>query len=85
VALGPDAAGVVREVFLRGGAKVRSHLDYQLDDVGVLISRLLQHGDTLAEIAKGLGRGEVGEPMSIIGASADALLELENELKKELA
>ena len=43
------------EVFLHG-AKVGSDADGLHADVGVLVSRLLQHGDTLEAIAAGMAR-----------------------------
>jgi hypothetical protein len=44
------------EVFVRG-LKPGAHLDALLDDAAVLISRLLQHGDSIVEIKKSLGAG----------------------------
>ena len=59
------------EVFL-SGAKSGSDVDGLLADLGVLLSRALQHGDSIEELAAGmgrLGRGEV--PASIVGAILD--------------
>jgi hypothetical protein len=67
--LAPD--GRVLEVFLRGGGRVGSDLDFLLDDIAVLTSRLLQHGDTLDAIAAGLGRLPDGAPASVIGAAIE--------------
>ena len=45
------------------------------DDIGVLISRLLQHGDTPGALAAGLGRLGNGQgPASLIGAVAASLV-----------
>ncbi len=61
------------EIFLHG-AKPGSDTDLLLDDVGVLISRLLQYGDPPAVLAAGLGKlGDGKSPASIIGAIADVL------------
>ena len=61
------------EVFIHG-AKPGSATDLLCDDIGVLISRLLQHGDTPAALAAGLGKLGSGQgPASLIGAIADAL------------
>jgi len=48
--------GAVREVFLRRGGPPGSDMDRLLDDVGVLMSRLLQLGEDPAVLAKSLGR-----------------------------
>ena len=50
------ATGAVREVFLRRGGPPGSAMDRLLDDVGVLLSRLLQLGDDPADLTRGLGR-----------------------------
>lgn len=68
------ATGEVREAFLRGGGRVGSDTDLLLDDLAVLVSRLLQHGESPAEIARGLGRLPDGAPASIAGAVVDVLV-----------
>jgi hypothetical protein len=61
------------EVFLHG-AKPGSDTDLLCDDIGVLVSRLLQHGDSPDALAAGLGKlGDGKSPASIIGAVADVL------------
>ncbi len=50
-----------------------SDTDLLCDDIGVLISRLLQHGDSPAALASGIGRLGNGDPASIVGAIADVL------------
>ena len=58
------------EVFIHG-AKPGSDADLLGDDIGVLISRLLQHGDSPAALAAGLGKLGNGQgPASLIGAIA---------------
>ncbi len=48
-----------------------SDTDLLCDDIGVLISRLLQHGDDPAALAAGLGKlGDGQGPASLIGAVA---------------
>ncbi len=57
------------------GAKVGSDVDGLHADVGVLLSHLLQHGDTLDAIAAGMARlGAQRSPASIIGAALDLLV-----------
>ena len=62
---------------MRGGGRVGSDTDFLLDDIAVLLSRLLQHGDTLALIARGVGRTASGAPSSLIGGVVDKLVEIE--------
>jgi hypothetical protein len=69
--------GRVLECFLRGGGRVGSDVDALLDDVAILVSRGLQHGDHLADIARGLGRLPGGAPSSIVAAVVDELVRLE--------
>ena len=66
----PD--GRTGEVFIHG-AKPGSDTDLLCDDIGVLVSRLLQYGDDPASLAAGVGRLGNGDPASIIGAIADIL------------
>ncbi len=66
----PD--GSPGEVFIHG-AKPGSDTDLPCDDIGVLISRLLQHGDSPAALAAGIGRLGNGDPASIVGAIADVV------------
>ena len=62
----PD--GSPGEVFVHG-ATPGSDTDLLGDDIGVLISRLLQHGDSAAALAAGLGKLGNGQgPASLIGA-----------------
>ena len=63
------------EVFL-SGAKAGSDVDGLLADIGVVLSRLLQFGDRLEDIARGMARlGDGITPASIIGAALDRLTE----------
>jgi hypothetical protein len=77
VSAGFSRDGRILETFLRGGGRVGSDRDHQLDDIAVVLSRLLQHGDRLADIARGVGRLPDGEPASIVGAVMDRLVEIE--------
>lgn len=73
VTIGQYDDGRAGEVFLHG-AKPGSDTDLLCDDIGVLVSRLLQHGDSPAALAAGLGKlGDGKSPASIIGAVADIL------------
>ena len=74
----PD--GRLLETFLRGGGRVGSERDHTLDDIAVALSRLLQYGDALTDIARGVGRLPTGEPASVVGAVADRLLEIERSI-----
>ena len=73
VTIGEYDDGWPGEVFLHG-TKPGSDTDLLCDDIGVLISRLLQHGDDPASLASGVGRLGNGTPASIIGAIADVLV-----------
>jgi hypothetical protein len=77
IGFAPD--GRVLEVFARSG-RPASDVDALVDDAAVLASRLLQHGDRLADIARGLGRLPGGEPASLIGVIVDAALAMEREI-----
>ena len=69
VGLKPD--GSPGEIFITG-SKSGSHMDGLLSDIGVLLSRLLQHGDGVAQLAAGMGRlGGEEAPASIVGAILD--------------
>lgn len=90
------AAGQVREVFLRRGGPPGSDMDRLLDDVGVLLSRLLQLDVAPADLARGVGRlgdyprigtiycGEtvvaLAAPASIVGVAVDWLARLVVEI-----
>lgn len=77
VSAGLASDGRILEAFLRGGGKSGSEVDCLLDDIAVLLSRDLQHGDRLAAIASGLGRLPDGKPASLVGAVVDRLLAIE--------
>lgn len=71
VTVGFAPHGAPLEVFARDARRIDGHLDRELDDGAVLISRALQHGDTLGSLASGIGRLPTGEPASAIGAVVD--------------
>jgi hypothetical protein len=73
----PD--GRLLEVFVKNGGKIGSERNEILDDAAVLISRLLQFGDRLSDIASGLGRLPDGGASSVVGAVVDELARLEAE------
>jgi hypothetical protein len=66
-----------KELFLRGGGQVGSERDFTLDDIAILISRLLQFGDTLPELAHSLSRHPDGKPASVAGAAVDMAVTIE--------
>ncbi len=72
------------EVFIRPRGNVDTDLCRYFDDIGVLISRCLQHGDTLQSLAEGMGRlpGEPRAAHSPIGAVIDALIDLRREVER---
>ena len=72
VTIGQYDDGRPGEVFLHG-AKPGSDVDLLCDDIGVLVSRLLQHGDSPASLAAGIGRLGNGDPASLVGLIADVL------------
>ena len=68
----PD--GRIGEVFI-SGQRTGSDMHGLLADLGVVISRLFQHGDTPASLAAGMARlGDGSTPASIIGTIADELV-----------
>jgi len=79
VSAGLSDDGRILEAFLRG-ARIGSELDHLLDDFAVVLSRALQHGDRLSDIARGIGRLPCGGPASIIGAVIDRLVEIEGSI-----
>ena len=65
--------GRIGEVFL-GGPRSGSDMQGLLADLGVVISRLFQHGDTPSSLAVGMARlGDGTTPASIVGVIADVL------------
>jgi hypothetical protein len=79
VTAGFTADGRILETFLRGGGRVGSEIDFLLDDIAVILSRSLQHGDNLAALGRGVGRLATGAPSSVIGAVLDRLIEIESD------
>ena len=66
------------EVFL-SGAKVGSDIDGLLSDVGVLLSRALQFGDSIEALRAGMGRLGGSAPVSIVGLVLD---QIDSELSR---
>lgn len=85
ISAGFDREGVVREVFVdpesaaSGAAKVGSDLRSVLEDGCILISRSLQRGERVADLAKALSRegAEGGANASPLGLIAARLVEIE--------
>lgn len=67
--------GSIGELFL-DAAKQNSGLDAFASDAAILVSLLLQHGASPAEIGHALRRAPNGEPASLIGAAVDQLSSL---------
>lgn len=72
VSFGFDHKRVLKELFINSKTHPLTPL---LNDICILMSRLLQHGDTIESIAEGLGEnrneGEaLGAPSTFIGAIA---------------
>ncbi len=76
----PD--GRILEVFIHAVGKVGSMLHYLLDDEGVAISLLLQHGLTPAGLRARLGApvDAGGHPASLIAAVVDELVAMQGEI-----
>jgi hypothetical protein len=64
--------GPIGEVFLNA-TKQNSSLDAFAADAAILLSLLLQHGASPAEIGHALRRSPDGAPASLIGAAVDRL------------
>lgn len=79
VTLGFANDGRVLEIFARAVGKHDSDQDRFVDDVAVLLSRLLQHGDSLQNIAAGLGSIN-GQPISPVGIIVRAALDAAKEI-----
>ena len=68
------------EVFI-SGSKTGSDMDGLLADVGVLLSRGLQYGDSVEALARTMSRlGDGTTPASVIGAVLDELTQLKEGL-----
>jgi hypothetical protein len=85
ISIGLSDDGRPLEVFARGGGRTGTDLDFLLDDAAILVSRALQHGDQLADIARGVSRLPDGKPSSVIGALIDKAREIEMDLQDALA
>ena len=65
-------SGAPPEEVFTYGAKEGSQMAALLSDIGVLLSRALKHGDTVEEMAGGIGRLGGGKtPASLLGAIID--------------
>lgn len=72
ISFGFNQYRVLKECFIASKTHPMTPL---LNDICILISRLLQHGDTIESIAEGLGENRnegqtIGAPSSFIGAIA---------------
>lgn len=66
-------AGGISEVFIVA-SKPGSAAEAALRDAGIVLSLALQHGATLADIARSLTRNEDGTPGGPVGVVVDAVL-----------
>jgi hypothetical protein len=82
ISVGLSSDGRCLEVFARGASKTGTDLDFTLDDAAIMLSRLLQHGDRLEDIARGLSRFPDGRPSSIVGVIVDKAREIEADLDR---
>lgn len=71
--IGFYADGRVGEIFLNA-AKVGTHADIQARDLAITCSFALQHGTTLAALARALTRDAQGLPEGPLGVLLDRLL-----------
>lgn len=86
ISFGLDEQRIIKECFI----STKSHpLTPLLNDVCILISRLLQHGDTIESIAQGLGENRLMDetslfhaaPASFIGAIARQGVTVQRDLQ----
>ena len=75
--VGHFSDGAIGEIFI-DSTKQNSALDALASDAAILISLLLQHGATPAEIGHALRRFPDGAPASLIGAAVDRLAALQS-------
>jgi hypothetical protein len=83
VGFSPDNDGIIREVFCEA-AKSGEEMQAMIHDACISISRALQFGDRISDIASSLGElrpedGSPGTPASPFGAIARAGAKLELE------
>lgn len=74
VSFGFDSEGVIREVFCQA-KKEGSDMQGLVHDACIAVSRCLQRGDRIADLARSFGElreegQEIGRPASVIGALA---------------
>lgn len=78
----PDG-GRLLEVFLHDQANRGSERDFMLDDLGVLISLLLQFGVAPKTLRRHLAAPSDGQAPSIAGAVVDALIDMQDDFLAE--
>jgi len=78
VSIGFAPDGSAREMFLRSPHPA-SEVDLILDDIGVLVSLLLQHGYRAGDLRRRLGTNSAGQPSSIVGLALQLAERLELE------
>lgn len=76
VTVGRYPNGKIGEVFVR--AHKRDQLfDHMAKDMAVLISKLLQYGETLEDLSESMTRDAEGRPQALAGAVIDAIVGME--------
>lgn len=88
--IGLDAWNCPREIFMRPDSRSGSMLERLYDDIGVLLSLLLQHGYTAADLLPRLGKlggapGDKTPPRlaSPIGAALKVAAEIDEQSAKD--
>ena len=79
-----EGDGRLLEVFLHDKANRGSERDFLLDDLGVLISLLLQLGITPQGLRRHLASPSGGQAPSVAGAVVDALIEMQADYLAEI-
>jgi hypothetical protein len=68
--------GKPAELFINAQKHCDSALDAFASDAAILVSLLLQHGVSVAEIGHSIKRNRDGSPASVIGAAIDLIAEV---------
>lgn len=89
VTFGFDDAGQLREAFC-ASFRAGSSLVALANDACILLSRLLQHGDSINVVSRSLGENReegaaLGPPSSLVGAIARKAVEVSDEYQALLA
>jgi hypothetical protein len=80
LSVGWDRAGAVREIFI-GGNKIGSEVEAALDSDAMLVSRCLQHGDRIADLARWLGGNDASDIAFLCARAAELEAEEGEEIR----